>query len=76
MATSMTTVFNQAQMQLIDMMSFVKSEKTLDDLRQIISDFFAHKAQEEINRLWQTGELNDETINSFKTLHERTPYND
>lgn len=76
MAIPKTTVFNQAQMQLLDMMSFVKSEKALDDLRQVISDFFAQEAQEEINRLWQTGELSKDKVEGFKTLHERTPYND
>ena len=28
-----------------------------------------------INRLWENGELNDERIESFRNLHERTPYN-
>lgn len=69
------TVFNQAQMQLLDMMSFVKSDEALDELRQVISDYFASEAQNEIKRLWKTGELNDEKVESFRTLHERTPYN-
>lgn len=69
-----TTVFNPAQLQLLKMMSFVNTSETLDQLKQVISDFFAKKAQEEINHLWATGELNDEKIESFRQLHERTPY--
>lgn len=69
-----TTVFNPAQLQLLKMMSFVNTSETLDQLKQVISDFFAKKAQEEINHLWTTGELNDEKIESFRQLHERTPY--
>lgn len=59
---------------LLKMMSFVKTSEALDQLKQVISDFFAQQAQEEINHLWETGELNDDKIESFRQLHERTPY--
>ena len=35
------TVFNPVQMQLLEMMSFVKSDKALNGLKQAISDYFA-----------------------------------
>lgn len=69
-----TTVFNEAQIQLLDMMSFVKKEETLTSLRQVISDYFAKEADKELDKLWDNGSLNDEKIESFKNLHERTPY--
>ena len=68
------TVFNPAQLQLLKMMSFVNTSEALDQLKQVISDFFALKAQEEINRMWTTGELNNEKVESFSKLHEHTPY--
>ncbi len=69
------TVFNSAQLQLLEMMSFVKSEKALADLKQVISDYFASQAQAEIDRLWDEGFLTEEKVESFRKLHERTPYN-
>lgn len=69
------TVFNQAQVQLLDMMSFVKNEDTLTALKQAISDYFAKEAEKEVSMLWQSGELNEEKVESFRQLHERTPYN-
>ena len=69
------TMFNPAQMQLLEMMSFVKSEKALDGLKQVISDYFASQAQVEIDRLWDEGFLTEEKVESFRNLHERTPYN-
>ncbi len=69
-----TNVFSPAQLEIIDMMSFVKTQESLLLLKQAISDFFVQKAQMEIDRLWQTGELNDEKVESFRNLHERTPY--
>lgn len=68
------TIFNQAQMQLLEMMSFVRTPEALADLKQVISDYFARKAQEEIDKLWENGELNDAKIESFRHLHERTSY--
>ena len=69
-----STVFNPAQMQLLEMMSFVKSDRALDSLKQAISDYFAIQAQKEIDRMWETGALNEERVESFRHLHERTPY--
>lgn len=68
------SVFSQTQLEIIDMMSFVKSPDSFAQLKQVISDFFVEKAQKEIDHLWQTGELNEEKVESFRTLHERTPY--
>ncbi len=65
---------NSIQNDILNMISFVKDEKTLVMLKNLISDFFAQKADEELNRLWDEGVLNDETIESFRNLHERTSY--
>ena len=69
-----TTIFNQAQQQLLDMMSFVDSPEVLSELKQIISDYFARKAQTEIDHLWAAGELDEQKVEQFRHLHERTPY--
>ncbi len=39
------------------------------------SDDFVQKADEEMNRMWDEGILSEERIESFRHLHERTPYN-
>ena len=71
----MQTVFNQAQLELLDMMSFVKSPDMLSELMQVVSDYFARQAEAEIGRLWENGTLNEAKVESFRHLHERTPYN-
>lgn len=70
-----TTELTNPQMEILNLMSFIKSPETLLLLKQSISDFFAQKAEDELNRLWESGELNDERIESFRNLHESTPYN-
>lgn len=68
------TVFNEAQIDLLNMMQWVKNPDTLVDLKQVISDFFAQKAKEEIDKMWANGKMTKDKFDSFETLHERTPY--
>ncbi len=70
-----TATMNQAQLQLLDMLSFVKTPKALQDLNKIISDYFVKMADAEMDKMWTEGTLNEERIESFRHLHERTPYN-
>ena len=68
------TVFNSAQLEILNLMAYAKSSETLSDLKQVISDFFAQKVEDEVNLLWQNEELSEERVESFRTLNERTPY--
>lgn len=68
------TVFNQAQLELLDMMQWVKSPEALAELKQVISDFLVKKGQEELDAMWERGEMTEEKLKNFETLHERTPY--
>ncbi|MDY3074796.1 MAG: dephospho-CoA kinase [Prevotella sp.] len=68
------TVLNDAQIDILNMMRWVKSDETLNDLKQAISDFFAKKAKEEMDAMWENGTMTQEKFDSFATLHERTPY--
>ena len=68
------TVLNDAQLELLKMMSFFSTPEALRDLKQAISNYFAKKAEDEIDRLWENGTLTDAKVNGFRNLHERTPY--
>lgn len=61
-------VTNSIQNDILNMISFVKDENTLIMLKNLISDFFAQRADEELNRLWDEGVLNDDKIESFRNL--------
>ena len=69
-----TTTLNNAQLEILDMMSFVKSHEALADLKQAISNYFASELEKEMNRMWETGEMTEEKVENFRTIHERTPY--
>lgn len=68
------TVFIKAQLELLNMMSFVNSPQALSELKHIMSQYFASRAQDMMNEMWESGEMNDEKFESFRNLHERTPY--
>ena len=63
-----------AQVNILDMMSFIKTPKAIDELNDILSDYFSKRLDEEINKLWTEGALTENKVESFRHLHERTTY--
>ena len=68
------TVFNEAQLEVLRMMAVFNTPEAVKDLKQSISNYFAQKAEAEIEKLWADGTLTESKVESFRTLHERTPY--
>lgn len=68
------TVFNEAQLELLNVMASVKDEAELLALKHAISEFFASRADVEMEKLWQSGEWNEQTLQNLKNAHYRTPY--
>lgn len=62
------------QSEIMNMMSFVKTEETFMQMKRVMAEFFAKEADKELNRLWEDGTLNDSKIEDFRNIHERTPY--
>ena len=51
------TVFNAAQLQILDLMAYVESEDTLNEIKDMLSNYFAQKAEREIDKLWDNGQI-------------------
>lgn len=68
------TIFSPAQLEILDLMAYVESEDTLMEIRDLLSRYFAEKAEKEIDKLWDEGTINETIIESWKTEHMRTPY--
>lgn len=71
MSISQSTAY---QSEVMNIMSFVKSEETFRLMKKVMADFFAKAADNELMRLWNEDSLNDSRIEEFRNLHERTPY--
>jgi hypothetical protein len=68
------TILNDAQLEVLRMMAIFNTPEAVKDLKQSISNYFAQKAESEIDKLWEEGILSESKVESFRTLHERTPY--
>ena len=68
------TVFNAAQLQILDLMAYVESEDTLNEIKDMLSSYFAQKAEKEIDKLWDSGQVNNTVIEEWTHEHMRTPY--
>jgi capsule polysaccharide export protein KpsE/RkpR len=66
--------FSPAQMHLITLMSHIKSADALDQLRDQLADFYARQVDEEMEKLWESGEWNEQKLESLQNAHFRTPY--
>ena len=67
-------VFTSYQMQILEIISRVKSEKEMADIKQLLAQYFADKAEDAIDKLWEEGAINDSVIEDWKNEHMRTPY--
>lgn len=68
------TVFNPAQLRLLQMMSYIKTDEELSELQDVISNYYAKRVDEEMDKLWNQGIINVATIEQWGKEHLRTPY--
>ena len=69
------TKINSAQYEIINMLSCINSEKDVEDLKNVIVQFLNSRLQNEIDKLWENGTLNEDIVNGWRNEHMRTPYN-
>ena len=63
-----------AQLELMNAAANVTTKEDLDALKLTLSLFFAELAQRAIDKLWDEGVINEETIEKWGEEHMRTPY--
>lgn len=65
---------NPAQLELLHAMASIETEEELHELKLALSQFFARRVQNEIEKLWDNGILNQEKLDELRKQHLRTPY--
>ena len=63
-----------AQREFLQLLAHIKTKEELEELSQVVSDYYARKAEEEMNRLWETGQWSKEKDEEIMRTHLRTPY--
>ena len=65
-----TVGLNPAQLHLLKMLSFAKTDKVLTELKQLISEFYLKQLNEQMDKYWEEGRISDNLLNE----HLRAPY--
>ena len=66
--------FTPFQVEMLELVSRVSSEVEMQDIRRMLGQYFAKRAEDAIDRLWDEGVLNDSVMEEWKSEHMRTPY--
>lgn len=56
------------------MMSYIKTNEELDELKNVLSDYFAKKVDAELDALCAQGAITESTIEEWGKEHLRTAY--
>jgi hypothetical protein len=73
-ASLQTKPFSPFQIEMLELASRVSSEVEMQDIRRLLGQYFAKRAEDAIERLWDEGVLNDSVMEEWKSEHMRTPY--
>lgn len=68
------TIFNKAQLEMLDIMAGIRTEEELNALKHAVSEFYAKRADEEMEKLWESGQWNEQMLKELGEAHYRTPY--
>ena len=63
-----------AQLELLNALNNITSEAELNEFKNMLAHYFAQKAQKAIDKMWDEGIINEQTIEQWGAEHMRTPY--
>lgn len=62
------TVFNPIQLQLLRMFERNKSEAELREFQGVVSDYYAEKLNDHLNKLWDEGILDQKRLDEIDSM--------
>ena len=65
---------NPTQLHLLKMFSYARTDSALSDIKDALTKYFADKADEEMDKLWDEGKWDNEKNEEILKEHLRTPY--
>lgn len=69
-----TLTINQAQRMIIESFAASRDENELNELMDLLRNFYATRLKREMQRLWDNGTLDQTTLDKLEGEHLRTPY--
>lgn len=68
------TRFNEAQLHILDLASHIKTQQGIEQLKEQLTLFYAKLIDQEMDKLWETGEWNEQKLEQLQNTHLRTHY--
>jgi hypothetical protein len=68
------TLLNPVQLHLLRMFSYSRDEENLQELKEVLFDYYCRKVDEEGKRLWKEKNMSNELMQELLNTHIRTPY--
>lgn len=72
--TSAAHYSHLAQLELLNAAANISTQADLDALRLTLSLFFAERAQQAIDKMWDEGTFDQQKLEELRGQHLRTPY--
>lgn len=69
------TTLNQYQKHVVDLMANVDENQQME-ISNLLAHYFAQKAFDAADELWDSGLIGEDTIDEWKSEHMRTPYHE
>ena len=66
--------FNPAQQAVLNVISCLRSEQDLEDLKRTLVRFMNDRMQREMDKLWDSGAWSTEKLHAMQSEHMRTAY--
>lgn len=64
-------IFNDVQMHILQMFSYSPSPQEVDDLKNVLAQYYAERVQKEADALYEEGILGEEAIENILKEHLR-----
>ena len=71
---SLAKKMTNLQLELLKIFSFELPHNQLVEIREILSKYFANKASDEMDKLWDENNWTDKTMDDWSNEHIRTEY--
>ena len=63
------------QLELLKTFSYQLSQQQLTDIKNLLANYFAEQATQEMDKLWEENNWDNNTMTEWANEHLRTPYN-
>ena len=66
--------FTPAQVHVLNMVSRIKTERSLDRLQEQLAKFYAESVDQGMDDLWESGVWDEQKLEELRHAHLRTAY--